>query len=90
VPTVGESLPGFSVDVWSGFVAPAKTPDDVIRKANADFVRVLVLAMPDVQAILAKQGIEVRSSTPAAMATVIGSGLRNWAPVVKEANTKAE
>lgn len=53
VPTVGEALPGFSVDIWSGFVAPAKTPADVIRKANADVMR--VLAMPDVQAVFAKQ-----------------------------------
>ena len=88
LPTVGESLPGFSVDIWSGFVAPAKTPADVIRKANADVLR--VLAMPDVQAIFAKQGIEVRSSTPEAMAAVIASDLKNWARVVKEASIKAE
>jgi tripartite-type tricarboxylate transporter receptor subunit TctC len=87
-PTVGETVPGFSVDIWSGFVAPAKTPADVIRKANADVLR--VLAMPDVQAIFAKQGIEVRSSTPEAMAAVIESDLKSWSRVVKEANIKAE
>jgi tripartite-type tricarboxylate transporter receptor subunit TctC len=88
VPTVGEALPGYSVDIWSGFVAPAKTPADVIRKANADLMR--VLAMPDVRAVLAGQGIEVRSSTPEAMATVIESDLASWGRVVKEANIKAE
>jgi tripartite-type tricarboxylate transporter receptor subunit TctC len=88
VPTVGEALPGFSVDIWSGFVAPANTPAEVIRKANADIVR--VLAMPDVQAVLAKQGIDVRSSTPSEMAAVIKADLARWARVVKEANIKAE
>lgn len=67
---------------------PAKTPADVIRKANADIGR--VLAMPDVEAVLAKQGIEVRSSTPAEMAAVIEADLARWARVVKEANIKAE
>ena len=88
VPSVGEALPGFSVDIWSGFVAPANTPANVISKANADIVR--VLAMPDVQAVLAKQGIEVRSSTPSEMAAVIKADLTRWARVVKEANIKAE
>ncbi|VTU30888.1 Argininosuccinate lyase [Variovorax sp. SRS16] len=88
VPTVGEALPGFSVDIWSGFVAPAGTPADVIRKANADLVR--VLAMPDVKAVLARQGIEVRSSTPAEMAAAIDADLVRWARVVKDANIKAE
>jgi len=88
VPTVGEALPGFSVDIWSGFVVPAKTPVDVIRRANADIVR--VLAMPDVQAVLARQGIEVRSSTPAEMTAVIKADLARWSRVVKEANIKPE
>ena len=88
LPTVGETLPGYSVDIWSGFVAPAKTPADVIRKANADLLR--VLAMPDVRAVLAGQGIELRSSTPEGMAHVIESDLKTWAGVVKEANIKAE
>jgi len=88
VPTVGEALPGFSVDIWSGFVAPANTPAEVISKANADIVR--ILAMPDVQAVLAKQGIEVRSSTPSEMTAVIKADLARWAHVVKEANIKAE
>jgi tripartite-type tricarboxylate transporter receptor subunit TctC len=60
----------------------------VISKANADIVR--VLAMPDVQAVLAKQGIEVRSSTPSEMTAAIKADLARWARVVKEANLKAE
>ena len=81
-------MPGFSVDIWSGFVAPANTPADVVSKANADIVR--VLAMPDVQEVLAKQGIEVRSSTPAEMAAVVKTDLARWGRVVKEANIRPE
>ena len=88
VPTIGETVPGFSVDIWSGFVAPANTPAEVIRKAQADVAR--VLAMPDVQATLAKQGIEVRVSTSAEMAAAIKADLARWGRVVKEANIKAQ
>jgi len=88
VPTIGETVPGFSVDIWSGFVAPANTPAEVIRKAQADVAR--VLAMPDVQATLAKQGIEVRASTSAEMAAAIKADLARWGRVVKEANIKAQ
>jgi tripartite-type tricarboxylate transporter receptor subunit TctC len=40
--------------------------------------------------VLAKQGIEVRSSTPSEMTAVIKADLARWAHVVKEANIKAE
>jgi tripartite-type tricarboxylate transporter receptor subunit TctC len=88
LPTVGEALPGYSVDIWSGFVAPANTPAEVIRKANADILR--ILAMPDVQAALARQGIEVHTSTPAEMAALVKADLARWGRVVKEANIKPE
>jgi tripartite-type tricarboxylate transporter receptor subunit TctC len=32
LPTIGESYPGFEVDIWLGLFAPAGTPDDVVRK----------------------------------------------------------
>jgi tripartite-type tricarboxylate transporter receptor subunit TctC len=88
VPTIGETVPDFSVDIWSGFVAPANTPSEVIRKAQADLAR--VLAMPDVQATLARQGIEVRASTSAEMAAAIRDNLVRWGRIVKEANIKVE
>jgi tripartite-type tricarboxylate transporter receptor subunit TctC len=76
------------VDIWSGFVAPANTPPEVIRKANADILR--ILAMPEVQATLAKQGIEAHTSTPAEMAALVKADLARWGRMVKEANIKPE
>ena len=32
LPTIGESYPGFEVDIWLGLFAPAGTPEPVIRK----------------------------------------------------------
>jgi len=88
VPTIGETVPGYSVDIWSGFVTPANTPKDIVVKANAA-IR-FALAMPDVQASFAKQGVEVQTSSPEDMARVIRADLARWGKVVKEANIKAE
>jgi tripartite-type tricarboxylate transporter receptor subunit TctC len=38
VPTVAESIPDFKVTFWTGLLAPAKTPPEVIEKLN-DAVR---------------------------------------------------
>lgn len=88
VPAVAETIPGYSVDIWSGFVAPSGTPAKVIEKANADLRK--VLAMKDVQAIFEAQGVEARPSSPQEMATIIKSDTARWAKVVKEANIKAQ
>ena len=88
VPAVSESIPGYSVDIWSGVVMPANTPREVVDKANEAIRK--VLQMPDVQAILSKQGIEVRLSSPEQMACVIRSDLSRWEKIIKDANIKAE
>ncbi|WP_455280865.1 Bug family tripartite tricarboxylate transporter substrate binding protein [Cupriavidus necator] len=88
VPAVAETVPGYSVDIWSGFVAPKGTPATVIEKANADLRK--VLAMKDVQAVFEAQGVEAHPSSPQEMATIIRNDTARWAKVVKEANIKAE
>lgn len=41
LPTIGEVVPGFSVDVWYGLAAPAGTPPEVMDKIHADVTEVL-------------------------------------------------
>ena len=48
LPTVAESgVPGFDVSSWYGLLAPAKTPPAIVRKMNADAVK--VMREPDVR-----------------------------------------
>jgi tripartite-type tricarboxylate transporter receptor subunit TctC len=88
VPAIAESVPGYSVDIWSGFVMPAKTPDAIVRKANEALRR--VLAMKDVQAVFAQQGIDAAPGSPEQMAATIRADLARWGKVVKEARMKAD
>lgn len=41
LPTIGETVPGYSIDVWFGMSAPAGTPPAILDKINADMRKVL-------------------------------------------------
>jgi tripartite-type tricarboxylate transporter receptor subunit TctC len=89
VPTLEEvGVPGWGGEVWLALAAPAHTPPAVIDRINRD-VRA-VLALPDVQAKMAEQGIVARGSTAAKMAQTIEDDTKRWAQVIKEANIKSE
>src|SRR5882757_109576 len=57
IPSIGETVPGYDSAGWSGLVAPARTPDDIVNKVNADLVAVMrdpaVLRQFDERATLA-------------------------------------
>src|SRR4030095_5053706 len=63
VPTMAEAgLPGFEIVSWFGLLAPAGTPAPIVSRLNAEIVK--VLERDDIQATLAKQGLEVSPGTP--------------------------
>src|SRR5262245_46619616 len=57
VPPIGETVSGYDSAGWSGLVAPAKTPDEIVNKVNADLVTLMrdpaVLRQFDERATLA-------------------------------------
>lgn len=79
-PAIAETVPGYSVDIWTGFVMPAGTPDDIIKKANAAVVR--ALAEPDVRQTLTKQGMEPYPTTPEQMRDIIKADLARWGGII--------
>lgn len=89
VPTAMEAgLPGFEVDNWHGILAPAGTPKLVVRKLNAEIVRLLKL--PEVKDAFGKQGAEATGSTPEEFAVYIRAELKKWANVVKDAHIRVD
>src|SRR6266508_139427 len=89
VPTVAESgYPGYEAMNWYAYVAPAKTPKDVIDRLNREIVK--ALAAPEVIALLEKQGLEPSSSSPEELARYIASEYETWGKVVKQAGIKAQ
>jgi len=90
VPTVAEAgeMPGFEAVSWYALMAPAQTPDPVIRKLHEGVVRALNL--PDVKAALEAQGAKPVGGTPAELAAVIAADTARWAKVIKEANIQIQ
>jgi len=89
VPTFVESgLEGFVVDSWTGILAPAKTPGEVVGRLQKEIAA--VLAEPDVRSRYATLGIEPVGNTPAQFAEQIRADLARWEKVVRQANIRIE
>lgn len=87
LPTVAESgVPGFSVDSWYGMVAPAGTPAGVVKKLNAEIVR--ILKAPEIVAYLAREGAVPKSGTPDELASAMRGELAKWGKVITTARIK--
>jgi tripartite-type tricarboxylate transporter receptor subunit TctC len=88
-PTMQESgVPGFDISSWYGLFMPLKTPPEIIRRINADMVK--MLTEPEIKAKLAPLGIEASSSTPEQLAAEAKAEVELWGPVIKAANIKSD
>jgi len=88
VPTFAEAgLPQYDPTLgWFGIVAPAGTPRVIIDKMSSAMAA--ILATPDTQEFLTKQGMEPLISTPEQMNAMIRAQIDKYAKIVKAANIK--
>jgi len=84
VPTMAEAgLPGFSVESWQGYFAPAGTPQAVVDKINRDIQT--VLKSPEVRARLEDMGFKVAGGAPAELAASLQTERPKYAQAIKTA-----
>jgi tripartite-type tricarboxylate transporter receptor subunit TctC len=88
VPTYQEQGLAIELDQWLGFLAPAGTPADVVRRVNEAAAR--ALAVPAVQERLAPQGLEVATGSPEEFAALYKSDYDKYARLVKELGIRAD
>jgi tripartite-type tricarboxylate transporter receptor subunit TctC len=89
LPTIAESgVPGFDVFSWFGFFVPARTPQDVVARINADTNAALVY--PQVKSRFEELGATPKGSTPAELAAFLKSETDKWGPVIREAKIRVE
>lgn len=85
VPTVAKSVcQGFEADQQYGVVAPAGTPEDIVRQLNTHINQ--ALSSPELKAQLMSEGAIVVPTTPEAYGALIRREVARWKPVVKAGN----
>ena len=89
IPTVAESgYPGFEASSWYGFVAPAGTPDPIIRKLYELIAK--IVNMPDINDQLSSQGADPVGSSPEEFAQYMRNETEKWAKVVKASGIRLD
>ena len=88
LPAIAESVPGFDVTFWHGWLAPAGTPSAIVRRLNAELAR--AVRSPEVDKKLAEDGGEPVGSTSEKFRELIAIEIPRWRKVVKEAGIRAE
>jgi tripartite-type tricarboxylate transporter receptor subunit TctC len=87
--TVSESgVPGYEVTSWYGALVPVGTPQDVIRRLNADFVRTIRIL--EVTEKMVEAGADPVANSPEQFAAFIQAELKKWAKVVQASGARVE
>jgi tripartite-type tricarboxylate transporter receptor subunit TctC len=88
VPTVAETVPGFSMAPWIGIIVPAKTPGDIVARLSQETLA--VMRDPDVVKLLNDQQVTPMATGPQEFEQLIRTDLERWAKVIKAAGIKGE
>jgi tripartite-type tricarboxylate transporter receptor subunit TctC len=88
VPAIAETLPGFDITAWYGFMAPAGTAREIVKKVHDDSVA--IVRRPDFLERLDRDGIEPVANTPEQFAAEIRSDLARWGKIVKAAGARLD
>jgi tripartite-type tricarboxylate transporter receptor subunit TctC len=81
VPTVAETVPGFSATGWQILVAPLGTPETIIRKLSEDLRN--VVSDPELKQKIALRGSYTRAMSPAETIAFVEAEQRKWTPVLE-------
>lgn len=89
IPTLAESgVPGYSSVAWIVFLAPSKTPSDLIARINGDVAR--SFTSPELVAKTEALCFEMLASSPESAIQELRAYSTKWAQLVKERNIKIE
>ena len=89
IPTVAEQgYPGFDVATWSGLLAPAGTPSEIVDRLYREVAR--ILQQSEVREKILAMGNEPVGNTPEQFAAEIRADVPRWKEVASKAGIRAE
>jgi len=89
VPTTAEAgLPALLATGWNGLVAPAGTPEPVMRRLQAELARALAAA--DIREDAKNNGWVLGGDTPEAFSAFMQADMARWAKIIKDAGIRVQ
>jgi tripartite-type tricarboxylate transporter receptor subunit TctC len=88
VPTMKEAGADIDGTLWTGVFAPKATPPEIIRKLEAEFMK--IARQPDVAARLKQIGIEAVGNSSDEFTKILAADIVRWGAVAKSANIRIE
>ena len=89
VPTFDEAgFRGLEAETFTGILAPAGTPGEIVAQVNAALAK--VLRDPAVRAKFEALGAEARAMTPEAFGVYLKKEYDTWVPVIRRSNINAK
>ena len=88
IPTIAETVPGYEFIGWYALVAPAKTPDAILNRLNAQVVQ--ALRTPEFQERFASLGAEPIGTTRAEAGQFIREQMEKMRRAVQTSGAKVE
>ena len=85
-PPIAETVPGFELVTWYGVFAPARTPDAIVKRLNAEIAK--VLADPESRERMTAQGLEPTTMTPDQVRRYTQEETKRWTRLIKAAGIK--
>lgn len=87
MPTISEAgVPGYEASGWFGVLAPAATPQEIVRRLNSEIVKGLATA--ELRQRLAGLGGEVAGGTPEQFAAHLRQEIGKWGKLIRAIGLK--
>lgn len=88
VPAVAETVPGYQSTLWYALLAPARTPQAILKKVHDESLK--ALAAPQMREQLLALGATPVGNTPQELHLFIAKEIRMWTDLVKQANIRLD
>ena len=88
LPTMDDTVKGFDITSWQGYLGPANMPKDVVVKLNAEIRK--IVERPDIKSQLAERGMEAFSGTPEEFDAFLKEQLVLWEKLIGDAGIEKQ
>jgi tripartite-type tricarboxylate transporter receptor subunit TctC len=88
LPTMDDTVKGFDITSWQGYLGPANMPKDIVVRLNAEIRK--IVERPDIKSQLAERGMEAFSGTPEEFDAFLKEQLVVWEKLITAAGIEKQ